>query len=63
MRPRTAKSGPKGESAKTTSNPAAQGDQEMTARMHFYAVRSTGDQLRWATAPRTGKRPDRMEGR
>ena len=35
----------------------------MTARMHFYAVRSTGDQLRWATAPQTGNRPERMEGR
>ncbi|MGH9919462.1 MAG: hypothetical protein ACRD6W_11430 [Nitrososphaerales archaeon] len=40
-----------------------QNSPKMTARMHFYAVRSAGDQLRWDSAPTTGKKSERMVGR
>jgi hypothetical protein len=63
MRTRVEKAEVKGEAAKLTSNRGARSAPEMTARMHFYAVRSTGDQLRWADVRRTGKKPDRMVGR
>ena len=63
MQLRVEKARPKGEAAKSTSNPEVRNAPEMTAKMHFYAVRNAGDQLRWASAPRTGKKPDRMVGR
>jgi len=63
MRKRVEKRRPTGEAGKPTSNPDAHNAPEMTARMQFYAIRSSGDQLRWADAPRTGKKPDRMVGR
>ena len=63
MQPRVEEARTKGEAQKSTSHAEAQRAPDVTARMHFYAVRSAGDQLRWATAPQTGKRPDRMEGR
>jgi hypothetical protein len=63
MRPKNEKAGPAGRAAKPTSNLTSHGALEITARMHFYAVRSNGDQLRWAHAPRIGKKPDRMVGR
>ncbi len=54
---------PKGEATKATSNPEARNAPAMSAKMHFYAVRNAGDQLRWAHVPRTSKKPDRMVGR
>jgi hypothetical protein len=63
MQERIEKARPKREALKSTSNPEAQNALDMTARMHFYAVRSTGDQLRWVSTPRTNKKPDRMVGR
>ena len=63
MQLRVEKAKPKGETSHFTSNPEAQNVPEITARMHFYAVRNTGDQLRWAGSPRSGKKPDRMVGR
>ena len=57
------KQGPKSGTPNSTPNREAQNDQDMTARMHFYAVRSTGDQLRWGIAPLTSKKSDRMAGR
>jgi hypothetical protein len=63
MRPRIEKAELKGKVTKPTSNSEAQNAPEMTARMHFYAVRSTGDQLRWASAPKADKKRDRMVGR
>jgi hypothetical protein len=63
MQQRVEKTRPKGGTPKSTLDPAAQTDPELTARMHFYVVRSTGDQLRWASAQRKGKKPDRMVGR
>jgi hypothetical protein len=57
-----AKTKPKGGAPHPTSNPEARNAPEMTARMHFYAVRNAGDQLRWVSIPRTTK-PDRMVGR
>jgi hypothetical protein len=63
MRTRVEKAGLKGEAAKPTPNREAHSTPEMTARMHFYAVRSTGDQLRWVSVRRTGKKADRMVGR
>jgi hypothetical protein len=63
MRTRVEKAEIKGEATKPTSNREAHNSPEMTARMQFYAVRSTGDQLRWANAPKAGRKPDRMVGR
>jgi hypothetical protein len=63
MLTRVEKAERKRKAKKPTSSPEVQTTPEMTARMHFYAVRSTGDQLRWADAPKTGKKPDRMVGR
>jgi hypothetical protein len=63
MQLRVEKAKPKGETSHSTSNPEFQDGPEITARMRFYAVRSTGDQLRWASAPRTSRKPDRMVGR
>jgi hypothetical protein len=63
MRPRIEKAEPIGKATKSTSNSKARNAPEVTARMHFYAVRSTGDQLRWAGAPKTDKKRDRMVGR
>ena len=57
------KTRPKGETPHSTSSPEAQKAPEMTARMHFYAVRNAGDRLRWTSAPAPGKKPDRMVGR
>jgi hypothetical protein len=57
------KSRPKGDTPHSTSNPEAQKVPDITARMHFYAVRNTGDQLRWTHIARTSKKPDRMVGR
>ena len=57
------KARPKGESGHFTAGPYVQNQVEMTARMQFYAIRSEGEQLRWAHPVRTGKQPDRMEGR
>ena len=63
MRTKVEKVEPAGKAAKPTSNPEAHNAPEITARMHFYAVRNRGDQLRWPNAPKTGKKPDRMVGR
>ena len=63
MRRRTEKAEAKDEAAKSTSDRDAHSTPEMTARMHFYAVRSTGDQLRWENSPKMDKKPDRMVGR
>ena len=63
MQLRTEKSRANAGTAKSTSNPEAYGAPEMTAKMHFYAVRTAGDQLRWEAGRRTGKRLDRMVGR
>ena len=63
MRHRDTKSAPRVETRHSTSNPEAQDQPEITARMHFYAVRNAGEQLRWAHPVRTGKQPDRMVGR
>jgi hypothetical protein len=63
MRTRIEKRRPTGDAAKLTPNPDSHDAPEMTARMHFYAIRSSGDQLRRTDAPRTGKKPDRMVGR
>ena len=63
MRARNEKGRPEGETSQSTSNPAAQNAPDMTARMHFYAVRNEGDRLRWADASRKSKKPDRMVGR
>jgi len=52
-----------GDAMKSTSNHEAQSAPEMSAKMHLYAVRNAGDQLRWAHAPGTSKKPDRMVGR
>jgi hypothetical protein len=53
----------KGATPHSTSNPEGQNAPDFMARMHFYAVRNTGDQLRWESTPRSSKKPDRMEGR
>jgi len=53
----------KGKIPNPTAKPEARSATEITARMHFYAIRSAGDQLRWATVPETAKKPDRMVGR
>lgn len=63
MQPGKEKSKPKGETPHSTSNPEVQNSAEMTAKMHFYAVRNAGEQLRWASPVRTGRQPDRMVGR
>jgi len=63
MRPRGEKARPGDAKPQPTSNPEAPDAPELNARMHFYAVRNAGDQLRWADAPRSGKKPDRMVGR
>jgi hypothetical protein len=63
MRPIIEKVEPNGPTAKLTSGRGVQGSPKMTARMHFYAVRSAGDQLRWDSAPLASKKPDRMVGR
>lgn len=63
MRQRVEKAEPTGATPTSTSNPAGQKSPELTAKMHFYAVRSKGDQLRWVSLHRTGKKPDRMVGR
>ncbi|HVB95677.1 MAG TPA: hypothetical protein VND41_03650 [Nitrososphaerales archaeon] len=63
MQLRIEKAKPEGEAQHSTSNPEAQKAPDITARMHFYAVRNAGDQLRWTSTPRTGKKPDRMVGR
>ena len=60
---RIEKARPKDDTLKLTSNSKAQSASEITARMHFYAIRNAGDQLRWASRPRTNKKPDRMVGR
>jgi len=63
MQERVEESRSKKEAPKSTSDPDAHDGPKMTAKMHFYAVRSAGDQLRWGSAPSTAKRPDRMVGR
>ncbi len=57
------KPSPKAQATNSTPSPEGQKAAEMTARMHFYAVRNAGDQLRWESAPRVVKRRDRMVGR
>ena len=52
-----------GESPHPTSSPGSRDGEEMTPRMHFYAVRSAGDQLRWRKGPGTSKKLERMAGR
>jgi hypothetical protein len=63
MRTRVEKAQPRVRATKPTLNSEPQSAPEMTARMHFYAVRNTGDQLRWDDTSRIGKKPDRMVGR
>ncbi len=63
MQLRVEKAKPKGENPHSTSNPEAHNAVDVTAWMHFYAIRNAGDQLRWADTSRIGKKPDRMVGR
>ena len=63
MQLRIEKTGPKSEAKDPTPNSDALNTPKLTAKMHFYAVRNAGDQLRWIPAPRTSKKPDRMVGR
>jgi hypothetical protein len=63
MQLRMKKARPKAGTPNSASDPAAPNALGITARMHFYAVRSNGDQLRWEHTPRTVKKPDRMVGR
>lgn len=63
MQPKPEKPKATGEAKKSTSGAEARIAPDVSAKMHFYAVRNEGDQLRWASAPRTSKKPDRMVGR
>jgi hypothetical protein len=63
MKLRIEKTRPKVDAQEITIDPEVQKPREITARMHFYAVHNSGEQLRRASTVRTGKRPDRMEGR
>jgi hypothetical protein len=63
MQLRVQKGRPEAGSQAPTPQPAAAGAVRMSAKMHFYAVRQAGDQLRWDETYRTFRRPDRMEGR
>jgi hypothetical protein len=63
MQLRAEKGRANGEATKSTPRPGAGGAPEMTAKVHFYLVRTAGDQLRWETGRRAGKMPDRMVGR
>jgi hypothetical protein len=63
MQTGTEKTRPNGAAPQPTSEREAQKARSMTPRMHFYAVHNTGEQLRCASPPRAGKKPDRMVGR
>jgi hypothetical protein len=63
MRLRLGRKGPRQERSPSTPKPEGRDAQKMTAKMQFYAVHNVGEQLRWSSARRTGKSPDRMVGR
>lgn len=54
---------PRASGRPATSNPGGQKARDFTAKMHFYSVHNAGEQLRYASPARTGKKPDRMVGR
>ena len=39
------------------------GAEAVSLRVHFHAVHNVGEQLRCSAQVKTGKKPDRMEGR